>query len=103
MRYDFSISHVPDLRLIIADTLSKVPCRGPTEEESQFQGEVAALCEHCNAELPSLGWRTTTGTPRRGCHLLTGHPLLPYRMADTKKGSSIGRVVLTCGTRAQCS
>ena len=57
MRYDFTISHVPGVKLIIADALSRAPCRDPTEKDALLQSEVAAYVGMVMQSFPATDKR----------------------------------------------
>ena len=60
MRYCFSISHVPGKSLVTADTLSRAPAPGETDEEILLRKEVEAYVDAAFASIPATEGRFET-------------------------------------------
>ena len=57
MRYDFTISHVPGKKLLIADALSRAPHDDPAHTDSLFQDEVKAFVAVVMQSFPATDQR----------------------------------------------
>ena len=57
MRYNFTISHVPGKKLLIADTLSRAPCNIPAHADTLLQEEVRAFVRVVMQSFPATDQR----------------------------------------------
>ena len=54
MKYQYSISHVPDKSLVIADALSHAPSSQTTLDDTEFHTEVDAYVNAVMKTLPAI-------------------------------------------------
>ena len=59
MRYSFSISHVPEKSLAVADALSRAPSTAPTSADEEFQRETSFRVSIILSLIPATETRIT--------------------------------------------